>query len=141
MPTRAMPRRRQPRPRLSSETDDISRWLDWCNKTIHPMCISASANRWRSHSCSLSAPKTRFAPRSRAPFASFRESARPRGQRFNTAPGSAARFVRFSTFAFLYARLKNKLNFNKSRPKLRSPTKFRSSDSRQATATPSSPPT
>jgi len=103
------------------ETDDISRWLDWVQQTITQCASSASRidPGPQPSSCSLSAPKPAFAPPvAESPFASFREIGYDRvGQRFNTGPWLGRTVFRpIVEFAFLYARLKYKLNFEQVSP-------------------------
>ena len=102
------------------ETDDIHRWLDWLQQNTHPSCIFGLGESMGAAQLlqSLGA-ETRFcAVVAESPFASFREIGYDRvGQRFNTGPWLGRTLLRpIVEFAFVYARLKYKLNFEQVSP-------------------------
>jgi len=104
------------------ETDDISRWLDWVQQNDHPMCIFGLGESMGAAQLLQSLrTETRFcAAVAESPFASFREIGYDRvGQRFNTGPWLGRTVFRpIVEFAFLYARLKYKLNFEQVSPEV-----------------------
>lgn len=102
------------------ETDDIRRWLDWLQQNDHPSCIFGLGESMGAAQLLQSLrTETRFcAVVAESPFASFREIGYDRvGQRFNTGPWLGRTLLRpIVEFAFLYARLKYKLNFEQVSP-------------------------
>ena len=102
------------------ETDDIHRWLDWIEQNEHPHCIFGLGESMGAAQLLQSLrSETRFcAVVAESPFASFREIGYDRvGQRFNTGPWLGRTVLRpIVEFAFLYARLKYKLDFEQVSP-------------------------
>jgi dipeptidyl aminopeptidase/acylaminoacyl peptidase len=117
------------------ETDDIRRWLDWLQQKNGradnvppgstrpqqiPSCIFGLGESMGAAQLLQSLrTETRFcAVVAESPFASFREIGYDRvGQRFNTGPWLGRTILRpIVEFAFLYARLKYKLNFEQVSP-------------------------
>jgi len=102
------------------ETDDIRRWLDWLQQNDHPPCIFGLGESMGAAQLLQSLRReTRFcAIVAESPFASFREIGYDRvGQRFNTGPWLGRTILRpIVEFAFLYARLKYKLDFEQVSP-------------------------
>lgn len=102
------------------ESDDIRRWLDWLEQNEHPACIYGFGGSMGAAQLLQSLRgETRFcAVVVESPFASFREIGYDRvGQRFNTGPWLGRTVLRpIVEFAFLYARLKYKLDFEKVSP-------------------------
>jgi pimeloyl-ACP methyl ester carboxylesterase len=102
------------------ETEDIHRWLDWLQLNTHPACIFGLGESMGAAQLLQSLrTETRFcAVVAESPFASFREIGYDRvGQRFNTGPWLGRTILRpIVEFAFLYARLKYKLNFEQVSP-------------------------
>ncbi len=116
------------------ETDDIRRWLDWMQQRSRadnvppgstrpqqiPSCIFGLGESMGAAQLLQSLrTETRFcAVVAESPFASFREIGYDRvGQRFNTGPWLGRTLLRpIVEFAFIYARLKYKLNFEQVSP-------------------------
>jgi hypothetical protein len=102
------------------KSDDIRRWLDWLQQNDHPLCIFGLGESMGAAQLLQSLrTETRFsAIVAESPFASFREIGYDRvGQRFNTGPWLGRTILRpIVEFAFLYARLKYKLNFEQVSP-------------------------
>jgi uncharacterized protein len=102
------------------ESDDIHRWLDWLQRNDHPVCIFGLGESMGAAQLLQSLrTETRFcAVVAESPFASFREIGYDRvGQRFNTGPWLGRTILRpLVEFAFLYARLKYKLDFEQVSP-------------------------
>jgi alpha-beta hydrolase superfamily lysophospholipase len=117
------------------ETDDIRRWLDWLQQKNGrtdnvppgstrpqdiPSCIFGLGESMGAAQLLQSLrTETRFcAVVAESSFASFREIGYDRvGQRFNTGPWLGRTLLRpIVEFAFLYARLKYKLNFERVSP-------------------------
>jgi pimeloyl-ACP methyl ester carboxylesterase len=102
------------------ETGDIRLWLDWLQQNDHPMCIFGLGESMGAAQLLQSLrTETRFcAVVAESPFASFREIGYDRvGQRFNAGPWLGRTLMRpIVEFAFLYARLKYKLNFEQVSP-------------------------
>jgi len=102
------------------ETDDIRRWLDWLQQNDHPSCVFGLGESMGAAQLlqSLQTEARFCAVVAESPFASFREIGYDRvGQRFNTGPWLGRTVLRpIVEFAFLYARLKYKLNFDQVSP-------------------------
>jgi dipeptidyl aminopeptidase/acylaminoacyl peptidase len=102
------------------ETDDIRRWLDWIQQSHHPRCIFGLGESMGAVQLLQSLrTETRFcAVVAESPFASFREIGYDRvGQRFHTGSWLGRTILRpIVEFAFLYARLKYKLDFEQVSP-------------------------
>ena len=102
------------------ESDDIHRWLDWLQQNDHPSCIFGFGESMGAAQVLQSlGSETRFcAVVAESPFASFREIGYDRvGQRFNTGPWLGRTVLRpIIEFAFLYARLKYRLDFEQVSP-------------------------
>ena len=102
------------------ESDDIHRWLDWLQQNDHPACIYGLGESMGAAQLLQSLKtETRFcAVVTESPFASFREIGYDRvGQHFHTGPWLGRTILRpIVEFAFLYARLKYKLDFEQVSP-------------------------
>jgi pimeloyl-ACP methyl ester carboxylesterase len=102
------------------ETDDIRRWLDWLQQNDHPACIFGLGESMGAVQLLESVQtETRFcAVVAESPFASFREIGYDRvGQRFHTGSWLGRTLLRpIVEFAFVYARLKYKLDFERVSP-------------------------
>jgi pimeloyl-ACP methyl ester carboxylesterase len=102
------------------ETDDIRRWLDWLQPSDDRACIFGLGESMGAAQLLQSLrTETRFcAVVAESPFASFREIGYDRvGQRFHTGPWLGRTLLRpIVEFAFLYARLKYKLDFEQVSP-------------------------
>jgi len=98
------------------EADDIRRWLDWLQANSHPACIYGLGESMGAAQLLQSLKtETRFcAVVAESPFASFREIGYDRvGQRFNTGAWLGRTLLRpIVEVAFLYARLKYRLDFD-----------------------------
>jgi dipeptidyl aminopeptidase/acylaminoacyl peptidase len=102
------------------ESDDIHRWLDWLEQNDHPECIFGLGESMGAAQLLQSLrSETRFcAVAAESPFASFREIGYDRvGQFFHTGPWLGRTALRpVVEFAFVYARWKYKLDFEKASP-------------------------
>jgi uncharacterized protein len=102
------------------ETDDIRRWLDWLQQSDHPACIFGLGESMGAAQLLQSLrSETRFcAVVAESPFASFREIGYDRvGQRFHTGSWLGRTILRpIVEFAFVYARLKYRLDFEQVSP-------------------------
>lgn len=102
------------------ESDDISRWVDWLQQNDDPRCIfGLGASMGAAQLMQALPTETRFcAVVADSSYASFREIGYDRvGQRFNTGPWLGRTILRpIVEFAFLYGRLKYKLNFEQVSP-------------------------
>jgi pimeloyl-ACP methyl ester carboxylesterase len=102
------------------ESDDIHRWLDWLEKNDHPDCIFGLGESMGAAQLLQSVrSETRFcAVAAESSFASFREIGYDRiGQFFGTGPWLGRTLLRpIIEFAFVYSRLKYKLNFGQVSP-------------------------
>ena len=102
------------------ESDDIRRWLDWLQQNDHPACIYGLGESMGAAQLLQSLrTETRFcAVVAESPFASFREIGYDRvGQHFHTGSWLGRTILRpIVEFAFLYARIKYKLDFEQVSP-------------------------
>ncbi len=102
------------------ESDDIHRWFDWLEKNDHPDCIFGLGESMGAAQLLQSLrSETRFcAAAAESSFASFREIGYDRiGQFFGTGPWLGRTVLRpIIEFAFIYSRLKYKLNFEQVSP-------------------------
>lgn len=102
------------------ESDDMHRWLDWLEQNDHPACIYGLGESMGAAQLLQSLQvETRFcAVVAESPFASFREIGYDRvGQRFHAGPWLGRTLLRpIVEAAFLYARWKYKLDFDRISP-------------------------
>ncbi len=102
------------------ESEDIHQWLDWLEQNDHPECIFGLGESMGAALLLQSLrSETRFcAVAAESPFASFREIGYDRvGQFFHTGPWLGRTALRpVVEFAFVYARWKYKLDFEKASP-------------------------
>lgn len=102
------------------ESEDLHRWLDWLEQNHHPGCIFGLGESMGAALLLQSLrSETRFcAVAAESPFASFREIGYDRvGQFFHTGPWLGRTVLRpIIEFAFVYARWKYKLDFERVSP-------------------------
>jgi hypothetical protein len=102
------------------ESDDIHLWLDWLEVNARPACIFGLGESMGAAQLLQSLrSETRFcAVVAESPFASFREIGYDRvGQHFNTGPWLGRTLLRpIVEFAFVYARWKYKVDFERVSP-------------------------
>jgi dipeptidyl aminopeptidase/acylaminoacyl peptidase len=102
------------------ETNDIHRWIAWVEDKEHPHCIYGFAESMGAAGLlqSLKSETHFCAVIAESPFSNFREIAYDRvGQFFRTGPWLGRTILRPAVdAAFIYARWKYKLNFEKISP-------------------------